>query len=537
MSDYTGKGFSWNGWKWADKSLLGNGEYGAVYRAQKQLGEKTIYSAVKIVSIPKDIGDVRESIRKGRTEKEIQQNINRKKDKYVQEIEMMYELHGSSNVVNIEEFTVKSKNHILESESEKETFNITVYTLYIRMECLESFENYMVKNTLKKKQILKFGMDICTALEYCQEKNIIHRDIKPSNIMMHNTGKITNCKLIDFGLARHLENGLAKSFVGTASYMAPEIDGILKKGYDITVDYYALGLILYQLLNENRLPFVERENPDMQWAISQRDAGEEFPEPENNWEELFEIIKKCCDFNPKKRYQTAAEIKEDLQSLESSLIKLHDPLIETDEKNEIITWDCIYYGAALQEIEPLDFELKMKLDFAEWDEEDEAVIDGEVYRRIPVNEEGSFIFKYNPILWRVLEVGEDDILVLSEKILAYGSYSYTCGDNFPGTQFILDEKQLQNSKYGFRPQLELADQAREGQYTDYVKLAGVENYNSWWVKSENPDKAQRIIPSGMSFEYPKEEEAGIRPAMRIKLEELDSSDYAGKKTIKRRIRR
>lgn len=156
MSDYTGKGFSWNGWKWADKSLLGNGEYGAVYRAQKQLGEKTIYSAVKIVSIPKDIGDVRESIRKGRTEKEIQQDINRKKDKYVQEIEMMYELHGSSNVVNIEEFTVKSKNHILESESEKETFNITVYTLYIRMECLESFENYMVKNTLKKKQILKF---------------------------------------------------------------------------------------------------------------------------------------------------------------------------------------------------------------------------------------------------------------------------------------------------------------------------------------------------------------------------------------------
>ena len=94
MSDYIGKGFSWNGWKWADKSLLGNGEYGAVYRAQKQLGEKTIYSAVKIVSIPKDIGDVRESIRKGRTEKEIQQDINRKKDKYVQEIEMMYELHG-----------------------------------------------------------------------------------------------------------------------------------------------------------------------------------------------------------------------------------------------------------------------------------------------------------------------------------------------------------------------------------------------------------------------------------------------------------
>lgn len=535
MGDYTGKGFSWNGWKWADESLVENGEYGAVYKAQKQLGEKTIDSAVKIVSIPKDIGDVRESIHEGRTEKEIQQDINRKKDKYVQEIEMMYELHGSSNVVNIEEFTVKSKECRLESENE--IFNITVYTLYIRMEYLESFEDYMVAHTLKKKEILKFGMDICTALEYCQEKNIIHRDIKPSNIMMHNTGKITNYKLIDFGLARHLENGLAKSFVGTASYMAPEINGILKKGYNITIDYYALGLILYQLLNENRLPFVERENPDMQWAISQRDAGEEFPKPENNWEPLFEIIKKCCNFNPKKRYQTATEIKEDLHRLETSLITLHNPVIEMDEKNEIVTWDCIYYGAALQEAQELDFELKMKLEFANWDEDDEAIIDGELYRKIPVDETSSYIFKYRPILWRVLEVGEDDILVLSEKILAYGSYSYTCRDDFTKSQFILDKEQLQNSKYGFRPQLELADQAREGQYTGYVELAGGENHNSWWVKSEDPDKAQRIIPSGMSIEYPKEEEAGIRPAMRIKLGELDSSDYAGKKTIRRRIRR
>lgn len=536
MDNYNTKVFSWNEWQWTDKSLLGNGEYGAVYKAGKRVEDETIYSAIKIVSIPKNpVEEIRESLCNGKTAEEIQKYIDNKKDKYIEEVKMMYELHGGSNIVNIEEFGVKTENYKIEIGEKK--FNIEAYILHIRMEYLESFEEYMTNNTLSRKQIIKFGLDICNALEYCQEQNIIHRDIKPSNIMIHRIGKIINYKLIDFGLARHLENGLAKSFVGTASYMAPEINGVLNKKYDITVDYYALGLILYQLLNENRLPFQEKNNPDMQWAISQRDAGEEFPEPEHNWEGLFQIIEKCCAFKPEQRYQTAAEIKEDLQKLQDNFIKLHNPVIKTEGKNEIITWDCFFYGTALQESENISFELKIKLDFAEWDDDDETFIDGDLYRKIPIDENRSMVFKYEPVLWRALEVSEKEVLALSEKIISYGSYPVVSKEREEDFRyFILNEEQLQNPKYGFSPKLELADVAREGRYTELVEILGGENHNSWWIESKDPTIIQRIIPSGMACEFPKEEKAGVRHAVRIDLEELDQSDYAGKKTVKRRKR-
>lgn len=536
MDNYNPKVFSWNEWQWSDKSLLGNGEYGAVYKAGKRVEGETIYSAIKIVSIPKNPEEeIRESLCSGKTAEEIQKCINNKKDKYLEEVKMMYELHGGSNIVNIEEFGGKTEKYKVEVGGKN--FNIEAYTLYIRMEYLESFEEYMRNNTLSRSQIIKLGLDICNALEYCQEQNIIHRDIKPSNIMIHRIGKIINYKLIDFGLARHLENGLAKSFVGTASYMAPEINGVVNQKYGITVDYYALGLILYQLLNGNRLPFQEKDNPDMQWAICRRDAGEEFPEPENNWEELFQIIKKCCAFKPEKRYQTAAEIKGDLQKVQENFIKLHNPIIKTEGKNEVITWDCFFYGAALQESVEISFELKVKLESAEWDDDDETFIDGDLYRKIPIGENRAMVFKYEPILWRVLEVGENKVLALSEKIVSYGAYSSIQKVREVDDRYVvLNEEQLQNPKYGFIPNLDFADVAREGRYTEFVEIAGGKNHNSWWIESKDPAITQRIIPSGMVCEFPKEEEAGIRHAVRINLEELDQSDYAGQKTVKRRKR-
>lgn len=82
------------------------------------------------------------------------------------------------------------------------------------------------------------------ALEYFHKNDIIYRDLKPENLMLDETGNIC---LTDFGMARILKSGeKAQSFVGTPEYLAPEI--ILCKGHDETVDWWNLGILIYEML-------------------------------------------------------------------------------------------------------------------------------------------------------------------------------------------------------------------------------------------------------------------------------------------------
>ena len=113
----------------------------------------------------------------------------------------------------------------------------------------------MQEEVLPEKETIKLGIDLCKALEYCQQLNIIHRDIKPENIFVSRFGDF---KLGDFGIARELEKTMSSlSKKGTYSYMAPE----MYKGerYDNSVDIYSLGIVLYKIMNKNRLPFLNLE--------------------------------------------------------------------------------------------------------------------------------------------------------------------------------------------------------------------------------------------------------------------------------------
>ena len=89
------------------------------------------------------------------------------------------------------------------------------------MEYLTSFMDYCAEKQLTEKEVIKLGMDLSKALEYCRKLKIIHRDIKPENIFVSRFGDF---KLGDFGIARELErtmSGFSKK--GTYSYMAPEM--------------------------------------------------------------------------------------------------------------------------------------------------------------------------------------------------------------------------------------------------------------------------------------------------------------------------
>ena len=103
--------------------------------------------------------------------------------------------------------------------------------------------------------------------------------------------------------------------VGTYNYMAPEIFG--GRPYGSTADIYSLGLVLYWLLNERRLPFLPlppaalSAEEDEQARI-RRLRGERIPAPKNGSAALRRIVLKACEFKPENRYQSAAEMHEDL---------------------------------------------------------------------------------------------------------------------------------------------------------------------------------------------------------------------------------
>ncbi|CAG5111798.1 Oidioi.mRNA.OKI2018_I69.chr2.g6071.t1.cds [Oikopleura dioica] len=89
-----------------------------------------------------------------------------------------------------------------------------------------------------------YAADITLALEYLHLKNICHRDLKPENLMInHENGHLV---LVDFGMAKIVEEK-TWTFCGTPEYIAPEI--ILNNGHDIAVDYWSLGVVIYEMLS------------------------------------------------------------------------------------------------------------------------------------------------------------------------------------------------------------------------------------------------------------------------------------------------
>ena len=98
------------------------------------------------------------------------------------------------------------------------------------------------------------------------------------------------------------------SFKGTFGYMAPEV--YLRMATDERSDLYSLGLVLYQCLNDNRLPFVPKgfTPEDISEARKKRFAGEKIPEPTHGSKGLKAVVLKALAYQPKDRYQTAQEM-------------------------------------------------------------------------------------------------------------------------------------------------------------------------------------------------------------------------------------
>lgn len=292
----------WPEWELIEK--IGEGSFGKVYKAKRTERGRSFYSAIKIISIPASKGELDSVRAEMNNEQSTREYFRNLVEDCIQEIYTMEHFCGNSHVVSFEDFKVV------------EYLDEIGWDISIRMEYLTSFMDYCTGKELTEKEVIKLGCDLAMALIYCRKLNIIHRDVKPENIFVSRFGDF---KLGDFGIAReqaHTMSNMSKK--GTYSYMAPEI----YKGekYDSSIDIYSLGIVLYKLMNQNRLPFLSLDKQlityrDKETALARRMAGEKMPAPVNASAAFSHIILKACAYEPGKRYRKPEDMLRDLEKL------------------------------------------------------------------------------------------------------------------------------------------------------------------------------------------------------------------------------
>jgi eukaryotic-like serine/threonine-protein kinase len=125
-----------------------------------------------------------------------------------------------------------------------------------------SVTDYCDERLLDTEERLKIFVTICEALQHAHQKGIIHRDIKPSNILVFEQDGKPFLKVIDFGIAKavnqpaaaHTAFTLAGRLLGTPEYMSPEQANLTDPRVDTATDIYSLGVLLYEML-AGALPF------------------------------------------------------------------------------------------------------------------------------------------------------------------------------------------------------------------------------------------------------------------------------------------
>ena len=287
--------------EWEVEKQLGKGSYGVVYKVVRRDNNIQSHAAIKVITIPTDESEVDSLRSEGLSMEGAKTYFQGIVNDFVGEIQLMESLKGVQNIVSVEDYKVVENTEGIG------------WDIYIRMELLTPFNNYICDRKMTEKEVIKLGIDICTALEICEKRNIVHRDIKPENIFINDFGYF---KLGDFGIARKLENatgGLSQK--GTFNYMAPEVATGTR--YDARVDLYSLGIVLYRLLNANRLPFIENDqqllNPNARKAaVERRIRGDKLPAPCDASSQMASVILRACAYNPAARFANATEMKEAL---------------------------------------------------------------------------------------------------------------------------------------------------------------------------------------------------------------------------------
>lgn len=292
--------------EWKIQECIGEGAFGKVYKIVREEFGHTYEAALKVIEIPHNQAEYNSIKNETMDQTEVDDYFKSMIEDIIKEFTLMSKLKGNSNIVSYEDHAVVKKT------------DGYGWTIYIRMELLTSLFQHAKSVSMTNYDVLQLGIDVCKALEVCQNYHIIHRDIKPDNIFISDIGTY---KLGDFGIARELEKttaGLSKK--GTKSYMAPEVYKGME--YNSTVDIYSLGIVLYRFMNDNRVPFVPLPPQPVKYADRERAdimrmSGQPMPAPARASKNFAEVILKACAYLPKDRYQNPTEMRMALERVKA----------------------------------------------------------------------------------------------------------------------------------------------------------------------------------------------------------------------------
>ncbi|ADD46086.1 Stk1 family PASTA domain-containing Ser/Thr kinase [Stackebrandtia nassauensis] len=209
---------------------------------------------------------------------------------------------------------------------------------YIVMEFVEGRtlkEVLTAEGRLSPRRACEILADVCAALDFSHRHQIIHRDVKPGNVMLSSNGQI---KVMDFGIARALAAGQAtmtqtSAVIGTAQYLSPE--QARGETVDARSDVYASGCLIYELLC-GEPPFTG-DNPVSVAYQHVREAP--IPPSHRNPDvppSVDAITLKALEKNPINRYQSAGEMRDDLERAIAGRPVLATPVMSQEERTQLL---------------------------------------------------------------------------------------------------------------------------------------------------------------------------------------------------------
>ena len=230
---------------------------------------------------------------------------------------------------------------------------------YIVMELVEgiTLKNYIEKKArLSVKEAISIAIQVSMGIEAAHNNHIIHRDIKPQNIMISKEGKV---KIADFGIAKAAtSNTITSNVMGSVHYTSPEQ---ARGGFsDERSDIYSLGCTMFEMLT-GRVPF----DGETTVAIAIKHIQEDMASPREYVSEIpvcvEQIIFKCTQKSPDRRYQSMGELivdlKKSLMYPEENFVKIISA--ETGGATKMISEEDI--AEIKQRTDHIDLEEPMRL--------------------------------------------------------------------------------------------------------------------------------------------------------------------------------
>ena len=191
------------------------------------------------------------------------------------------------------------------------------FDFILLMDKEQSLLEYVASKKITNKEIVRIVREVAETLQKTHSEDIIHKDIKVENIFI---GKNGQSILGDFALARKIESFQSRSYRKMDSiYMAPEV--MSEYDYNVATDIFALGMVLYLLLNDGQIP----------QFCNRRTFKTELPKPVRAKEKLSNIVLKAIAYRARERYVSAKEFCDALFELTEEDLGYSAEYIETQE--------------------------------------------------------------------------------------------------------------------------------------------------------------------------------------------------------------